>query len=459
MFSGHRLERDGDGYTLFLYVDMSPVEFSAELGSGDEEISAELLAKIQDYIKTNLKGVKVTAVKLMLGTAVAASVVLGGGTVTQAAAPGTAAVVSEAGVPATHTVQPGDTLWAISKRYGLTVDFIKRINGLTGDTIYPGQKLKLAETVTRYLNHTVQKGDTLWAIAQKYGTTVNALKTLNKLTSDTIYPGQSLKVKEITGVEHIVKAGDTLWAIAKGYGSTVNGIKEANRLAGDTIYPGQKLLVPLSPGGQGPGPVYQWPDVTYVVQPGDTVTSIAKKFNTTPEAILRYNYMSPGEWLDAGDRIAISGYAPRVYTVTPGEAKAPARVGKVVDWVLEGQYILKRGSVFTVVDVNTGLQFKAKMGGGYNHADIEPLTSADTEVMKRIFGSWQWSPRAVVVYINGMNIAASLSGMPHSEDFIANNGVSGHFDLYMLNSTSHSASTSQDYINQHRSMVLKAGGQ
>ena len=56
-----------------------------------------------------------------------------------------------------------------------------------------------------------------------------------------------------------------------------------------------------------------------------------------------------------------------------------------------------------------------------------------------VFRTRKWSPRAVVVYINGMNLAASLSGMPHDVDTIGANGVNGHFDVYMKNSTAHSS--------------------
>ncbi|NLB78490.1 MAG: hypothetical protein GX796_06510 [Clostridiaceae bacterium] len=129
-----------------------------------------------------------------------------------------------------------------------------------------------------------------------------------------------------------------------------------------------------------------------------------------------------------------------------------------MDWNLEGQYLVERGDTFTVVDVDTGKQFKARMIGGYNHVDIEPMTTTDTNIMKSLFGTWKWSPRAVVINHNGMNIAASVSGMPHGVDTIEN-GVNGHFDLYMKNSTSHSSSTSKVYIQEHQNMVMKAAGQ
>lgn len=94
-----------------------------------------------------------------------------------------------------YTVQAGDTLWAIARRYGTTVDVLKSYNGLTSDMLRIGQVLKIPAAQTpAYTEYTVRAGDTLWAIARTYGTTVDAIQKLNGLTGDVINIGQVLKI-------------------------------------------------------------------------------------------------------------------------------------------------------------------------------------------------------------------------------------------------------------------------
>ncbi len=94
-----------------------------------------------------------------------------------------------------YTIQPGDTLWLLSRKYGTTVDAIKQLNGLTGDMLYVGQVLKIpAPQSEPYIEYTVKSGDTLWLLSRKYQTTVDAIKKLNGLTSDIIDIGQVLKI-------------------------------------------------------------------------------------------------------------------------------------------------------------------------------------------------------------------------------------------------------------------------
>ncbi|MDE6529852.1 MAG: LysM peptidoglycan-binding domain-containing protein [Lachnospiraceae bacterium] len=97
-----------------------------------------------------------------------------------------------------YVVKAGDSLWLIARRYNTTVDTIKNLNGLTNNMITTGQILKIpAGQNAPYIEYTVQSGDTLWLIARRYGTTVDAIKNLNGLTSDRLNIGQVLRIPEV----------------------------------------------------------------------------------------------------------------------------------------------------------------------------------------------------------------------------------------------------------------------
>ncbi|MBC7766110.1 MAG: LysM peptidoglycan-binding domain-containing protein [Hyphomonadaceae bacterium] len=368
-----------------------------------------------------------------------------------------------------YTVKSGDTLWLISKTVGVTIHDVQAMNGLTTDSIRVGQVLKV--TLDKHL-HTVKSGDTLWLISQANGVTISQIRTLNGLTSDALSVGQVLMLMQDT-LTYTVKATDSLVSVATYFQVTTAQIKTINHLSGDTLVIAQKLLIPYkltavaptatptpppttNPIAQ-PTPVVGWPSTTYIVQAGDSASTIAQKFGVTVANVLTYNYMSATDWFNAGEKIAINGYAPRNYAVIPWEDPAPTHYGKVVDWFLDGQYVLKRNNVFKITDLRTGLVINVKMLGGYNHSDIEPLTVSDTQVMKTLFPTWTWTPRPVVVFKDGMNIAASLSGMPHSFDSTPDNGVAGHFDVYLKNSVPHGSATNS-YIQTHYDNVLQAAG-
>ncbi|MGM7700698.1 LysM peptidoglycan-binding domain-containing protein [Pseudalkalibacillus sp. Hm43] len=95
-----------------------------------------------------------------------------------------------------YTVRSGDTLWGISRKHHTTVSKLKQLNHLSSNTIYIGQKLKVAGTTSssNATTYTVKSGDSLWSISRKHGVTVGALKSANHLSSNTIYPGKTFKI-------------------------------------------------------------------------------------------------------------------------------------------------------------------------------------------------------------------------------------------------------------------------
>jgi LysM repeat protein len=339
-----------------------------------------------------------------------------------------------------YTVKSGDSLWAIATNNGLTVTQLKQYNGLSSDTIYPGQQLRLCDCY----KYTVKSGDSLWLISMSYKTSISAIKSFNGLTSDVINVGQVLYIPKSETTGTTGSGGST------GSGGTT-GNTGSNGSTGTTDNTG-------SNDTSRPTPVTAWPSITYIVQSGDYVSTVAKKFGVSQSDLLKYNYMTINDWFNAGQKIAINGYAPRYYAVVPGESSQALRVGKLVEWFYDGQYVLRRNDIFQITDVKTGLKFNVKMMGGLNHADVEPATATDTATMKKLFTNWVWDPRPVVIYHNGMNIAASISGMPHSTDTVSGNNVTGHFDLYLYNSKGHSSTTSQTYMQQHQNSVLYAAG-
>lgn len=494
LFRSYQLIDNGDGtHDVILYMDtnMNDVEFAAEFGRIDDENKKRLNQNILDYIKAKFPNNKINMVKIMAGSILLSSFFLGAPVEAKALETPSSGIVStqsaynyniKISVNGTlHTFQNRPfiynnttyvPLYEFGKIIGASVWWNSSSNTVginKNDTMIAfmkGSSKARINGVQATMPPSIEIGDITYApvrfISENLGYTVNldsAAQTVNITNTKVSTPGM-----------YTVVAGDTLWKISKAFGTSVDALKKANNLKTDTIYPGQKLEIPQTITSTPSTPAQtgtaaeetrpnntKWPDVTYIVQEGDTATSIAKKFGVKVDDLLKYNYMDENEWFEAGERIAISGYAPRVTTVEAFKESTPSRKGAEVDWQLEGKYLIERGDVFTIVDVDTGKQFKVKMLGGYNHADVEPLTASDTTVMKSLFGTWQWSPRAVVVFHNGMNIAASLSGMPHGVDSIEN-GVNGHFDLYLKNSTSHSSTTSKVYIQQHQNMVAKAAG-
>ncbi len=150
----------------------------------------------------------------------------------------------------TYIVKRGDTLYSIAKLFNTTVVDLKKLNNLTSNTIQIGQVLKIPtneDEDIEYQNYQVKAGDTLYQIAKNYKTTVNELKKINNLSSDILSIGQILKVPvtdEESYIDYVVEKGNTLYSIAQKYNTTVNELKKINNLSSDILSIDQVLKIP-----------------------------------------------------------------------------------------------------------------------------------------------------------------------------------------------------------------------
>ena len=139
-----------------------------------------------------------------------------------------------------------------------------------------------------------------------------------------------------------------------------------------------------------------------------------------------------------------------------GYSTATPATGTAIEmnwWDSGIQKIFARGTVATVTDVQTGVAWYEKRTGGTNHADVQPLTAADTNSMKQACGSWSWTRRPIFVTINGVNYAASMNCMPHGSGSITNNNFDGHHCIHFTKSRTHG---SNSVCSLHQAAIRKA---
>lgn len=182
--------------------------------------------------------------------------------------------------PSTHTVKSGENLSGIAEKYGVSVADLRSWNDLKNDNIRVGDKLKLKsdgksststksnskEETKAEQTHKVKKGETLSSIADKYGVTVDDLRSWNNIKGNNIAADQNLKVysdkkasssksdksnkndkkksEKKSNKTHKVKKGETLGQIAEKYGVGLSKLKKANGISGTNIQVGQTLKIP-----------------------------------------------------------------------------------------------------------------------------------------------------------------------------------------------------------------------
>lgn len=194
-----------------------------------------------------------------------------------------------------YVVKSGDTLYSIARKYNTTVDEIKRLNDLTSNTLTIGTKLivpteKEDESKGTYV---VKAGDTLYKIANANNVTVADIINANKLTSNVLSIGQELiipsknqNVPDSNYINHTVIKGDNLYSIARKYNTTVQELMNINNLKSNLLSIGQVIKVPKTTSDSNT------PNNVYTVKSGDTLYSIARKFGKTVSDIQKNNNLS-----------------------------------------------------------------------------------------------------------------------------------------------------------------------
>ena len=168
-----------------------------------------------------------------------------------------------------YEVKKGDSLYSIARNNNITVDTLMKDNGLSNTVLKVGQNLKIRVPNTisveveaecygpdytppesqNFVNYTVKKGDNLYTLARQFNTSETVIVNLNNLKSNVLNIGQVLKIPIIISTNEIkdeiytVKSGDSLYSIARKYNTTVNNLKKKNNLTSDLLSIGQKLII------------------------------------------------------------------------------------------------------------------------------------------------------------------------------------------------------------------------
>ena len=258
-----------------------------------------------------------------------------------------------------YTVEKGDSLYSIARKYNTTVQSIIDLNYLKSNNLGIGQVLRIPETyfkqeemtMPNYISYTVKPGDSLYSIARDNNVSVDTIISDNVLSNNNLSVGQVLRLRVTDGevlecfgpdfdipidvvpsVTYVVKAGDNLYNIAKQYNTSVSAISNLNNLSGNNLSIGQQLLIPIS-NDQSSVPGTSSGTNTYVVQRGDSLYSIARRFGTSVSEITRLNNLS-GVNLSIGQSLIIpGGTSDNVYVVQRGDSlySIASRFGTSVD--------------------------------------------------------------------------------------------------------------------------------
>jgi LysM repeat protein len=359
---GYKLEKNNNEYTLVVYVESPMTEFASEFGNHFHQEKKDLNTQIRHLVKEKFPHLPVRVAKVLAGSMLITTFYLG------ATAPNVGAQTTSGqtqSINDMYTVKGGDTLYSIATRYNVSVDSIKKINGLTSNMLVVGQQLRLP-----FFTYTVSSGDTLYNIAKRYNTTVDQIRNTTQLKSDMLMIGQKLRIPQLQAASttttppaeetvpvekpvptpaptpetstYTVIAGDTLYGISVKFGTTVDQLKSLNKLSTNVLSIGQVLKVPgttgqvqpvetpPAPTEPEPAPASPAPATSYTVSAGDTLYNISQRFGVSVSDIQAANNLSSTN-LSIGQVLTIPGATapeapeppPDEPTVAPEEPAPP----------------------------------------------------------------------------------------------------------------------------------------
>lgn len=192
----------------------------------------------------------------------------------------------------TYIVKKGDSLYSIAKQFNTTIGALKAINQLNGNIIQEGQILRLPEYINlnndlqNVIVYKINKGDTLYSIAKKYNTTIANLINYNQLSNTLLSINQQIlipvneqtEINKDPYIKYIIQKGDSLYNIAKRYNITPKELMDYNNLNTTLLNINDEILIPQKEHY-----------LNYFVRTNDTLQSIANRFNTTIEEIMLAN--------------------------------------------------------------------------------------------------------------------------------------------------------------------------
>lgn len=212
-----------------------------------------------------------------------------------------------------YIIQSGDTLGVIARRFNTTVADLKAANSIAvGSQIFAGQVLLIPRGEARLVDvYEIQPGDTLFSISKRFNTSIGILQGLNELgDSSAIVAGQTILVPAAEDSSHevyVVEAGDSLFSIAKRFNTVVSVLKALNGIADEReLEVGQTIFVPKIDESK-----YE----LYEVKPADTLYGIAQNFATSEETLMSLNGIADKRDITAGQTILVPRLDDSGYTI------------------------------------------------------------------------------------------------------------------------------------------------